>query len=354
MPDRERRQPRRRDRAPTASGPWWPGTPVVVRRHAGVAALVGATASAIAIAYLWRASQTMTVLDWALCGVMAVIAAVYLSSLVDSRTPLLVADELGVRIRLGDEWRGLPWEAIDRVTVHPRRGLLRDGRLVVTPRNLGRALEGLDGRGRRHAAANQKMYGAALAVPVGHHHPGLRRRGELADQIAALALGRAEVVEVAPESTEAVEAREGPEARQGAQAGEGAQAAEGREGTPGHRGADRDRSGRGGSRRAHPRHRHVAHPRARRPGTDRHAGPRRAPGRRHRGRRCGAGAGRPSPAAQHPRRHRHDRVAGRQGPRARRRRGPVRPGRRRRRRRRRRPPTTRTRPGRRRPPARPP
>ena len=143
------------------------GTPVVVRRHAGVAALVGATASAVAIAYLWRASQTMTVLDWALCGVMAVIAAVYLSSLVDSRTPLLVADDLGVRIRLGDEWRGLPWDAIGQVTVHPRRGRFRDGRLVFTPRSLGRALEGLDGRGRRHAAANQKMYGAALAVPVG-------------------------------------------------------------------------------------------------------------------------------------------------------------------------------------------
>ena len=107
------------------------GTPVVVRRHAGVAALVGGAASAVAIAYLWRASQTMTVLDWALFGVMSVIAAVYLVSLVDARTPLLVADDLGVRIRLGDEWRGLPWDAIGQVIVHPRKGVLRDGRLVV-------------------------------------------------------------------------------------------------------------------------------------------------------------------------------------------------------------------------------
>src|SRR5687768_4727401 len=82
--------------------------PVVVRRHAGLAALIGADASAVAIAYLWRASQTMTALDWTLCAVMAGIAAVYLASLVDSRTPLLVADNLGVRIRLGHEWRGLP------------------------------------------------------------------------------------------------------------------------------------------------------------------------------------------------------------------------------------------------------
>ncbi len=97
-------------------------TPVVVRRNAAVAALVGAAASSVAIAYLWRASQTATVLDWTLCGVMALIAGFYLASLVDSRTPLLVADDLGVRIRLGNEWRGLPWEAIGQVVVHPRKG----------------------------------------------------------------------------------------------------------------------------------------------------------------------------------------------------------------------------------------
>ena len=118
--------------------------PVVVRRHAGFAALIGAAASAVAIAYLWRASQTMTALDWTLCAVMAGIAAVYLASLVDSRTPLLVADDLGVRIRLGHEWRGLPWEAIGQVIVHPRRGPLRVGRVVVAPHSLARALDGLD------------------------------------------------------------------------------------------------------------------------------------------------------------------------------------------------------------------
>jgi cytoskeleton protein RodZ len=169
--------------------------PVVVRRHAGLAALIGAAASAVAIAYLWRASQTMTALDWTLCAVMAGIAAVYLASLVDSRTPLLVADDLGVRIRLGHEWRGLPWEAIGQVIVHPRRGPLRDGRVVVAPHSLGRALDGLDAKGRRHVSLNQKMYGAALAVPVGITTR-VSTDGErsVAEQIAALAHGRAEVV----------------------------------------------------------------------------------------------------------------------------------------------------------------
>ena len=69
-------------------------------------------------------------LDWLLCVVLGA-ARVLFRSLLDARSPLLVADELGVRVRLGSQWRGLPWEAIDRVVVKPRRGLLRDGRVVV-------------------------------------------------------------------------------------------------------------------------------------------------------------------------------------------------------------------------------
>jgi cytoskeleton protein RodZ len=182
------------------------GNPVVVRRSAGVAALVGAAASAVAIAYLWRASQSMTVLDWTLFGVMSLIAAVYLASLVDARTPLLVADDLGVRVRLGHEWRGLPWEAIGQVVVHPRRGLLRDGRLVFSPRSLARALDGLDARARRQVALNQKMYGAALAVPLGTttRVSGTGERG-VADEIAGLALGRAEVIQLDPLTLEVLE-----------------------------------------------------------------------------------------------------------------------------------------------------
>jgi len=176
------------------------GTPVLVHRHAGLAALIGASASAVAIAYLWRASQTMAPLDWALCAVMTVIAAVYLAALVDSRTPLLVADDLGVRIRLGSEWRGLPWDAIKEVVVTPRRGLLRDGRIVFSPHSIGRALDGLEGKAKRQAVLNQKMYGAALAVPVGITTR-VSTHGErsVAQEIATLSLGRVEVIELAPE-----------------------------------------------------------------------------------------------------------------------------------------------------------
>ena len=175
------------------------GTPLVVRRRAALAALIGAGASAVAIAYLWRASQTMTVMDWSLCVVMALVAGYYLTTLVDARTPLAIADDLGVRIRLGDEWRGLPWEAVREVAIHPRRGLLRDGRIVISPHSVTRAVEGLEGKPKRHAAMNQKMYGAALAVPVGVMTR-VSTNGErnVVEAIAALSLGRAEVVEIAP------------------------------------------------------------------------------------------------------------------------------------------------------------
>ena len=169
--------------------------PVEVRRNAAVSAVIGAAASAISIAYLWRAAESSAPVDWLLCLAMGAMAVVFLRSLLDSRTPLLVADEMGVRIRLGSQWRGLPWEAIDRVAVTPRRGLFHDGRMVVTLRNVQRAIEGLEGRAARHARLNQKMYGAALAVPIG-----LTTRvtgdgdADLGDRVSSLSQGRTEVV----------------------------------------------------------------------------------------------------------------------------------------------------------------
>ena len=103
--------------------------PVVeVRRNAVTSALLGAASSAVAIAYLWRAAESGQVLDWVLCVTLGLFATVFLHSLLDARTPLLVADEMGIRIRLGTTWRGLPWEAIERVVVRPRRGVSETAR----------------------------------------------------------------------------------------------------------------------------------------------------------------------------------------------------------------------------------
>ena len=91
----------------------------------------------------------------------------WLRAFVDARTPLLVADAQGVRIRLGHTWRGLPWSAVHHVEHTPRRGVLRDGRLVVVAHNEELVLDELDARGRRQAGLSRRLYGAPLAVPLG-------------------------------------------------------------------------------------------------------------------------------------------------------------------------------------------
>ncbi|WP_210651454.1 helix-turn-helix domain-containing protein [Nocardioides sp. SYSU D00065] len=138
-----------------------------VRRSAAVAAGVGLTASAVAIAYLARATQGGSALDWAFVAVMGLLGAYWLAGLVDARTPLLVADAQGIRIRLGRTWRGLPWSAVRHVEHTPRRGALRDGRLVVVPHNLELVESELTRAGRRHARVSRMLHGAPFAVPLG-------------------------------------------------------------------------------------------------------------------------------------------------------------------------------------------
>ena len=158
---------------------------IEVRRHAGVAAGVGVTASAVAIAYLGRATQGGSALDWAFVVVMGLLGAYWLASLVDARTPLLVADAQGIRLRLGRTWRGLPWTAVHHVEHTPRRGLLRDGRLVVVPHNLELIESEITGAGKRHTTISRMLHGAPLAVPLG-----LSTRVVGAGEDLTLALGR--------------------------------------------------------------------------------------------------------------------------------------------------------------------
>src|SRR4051812_50202999 len=82
------------------------GPPVVVRRNAGLAALVGAGASAIAIAYLWRATQSAAPPDRALCPGMAGGAAPLPTNPLAPPPPLLGADDPGGRSPPGDHWGG--------------------------------------------------------------------------------------------------------------------------------------------------------------------------------------------------------------------------------------------------------
>ena len=169
---------------------------VEVRRNGGLAALVGALASAVAIAYLARAASTGATLDWVLAGALGLVAVVHLHAFVDARTPLLVADPQGVRLRLGRAWRGLPWGALAAVEHTPRRGLLHDGRLVLVPHNTARVLDELDAAGRRQSALSRRLYGAPFAVPLGlsTRVPGTGE--DLTTALRQLAGGSARVVEL--------------------------------------------------------------------------------------------------------------------------------------------------------------
>ena len=140
---------------------------VEVRRNAGLAAALGAGASGLAIAYLARAIGGGGALDGALALVMGLIGGYWLLTFVDARTPLLVADAHGVRIRLGRNWRGLPWSAVRSLEHTPRRGLLRDGRLVIRAHNEEKLLAELDAAGRRRAAVATRLHGSPFALPLG-------------------------------------------------------------------------------------------------------------------------------------------------------------------------------------------
>ncbi|HET9997043.1 MAG TPA: helix-turn-helix domain-containing protein [Nocardioides sp.] len=170
---------------------------VEVRRRAGVAALVGVLAGAVATAYLARAVDTGAALDWAVCALMALVAVTHLAALLDARTPLLVADDLGVRLRLGRSWAGLTWGSLRRVQVTGRAGL-RDGRIVLVPRNAERVEAEADAGARRSLRLARRLYGAPFTVPLS-----LATRVVGTDDVEAalraLAEGRTDVTDAWPE-----------------------------------------------------------------------------------------------------------------------------------------------------------
>lgn len=175
---------------------------VEVRRSAAVAAGVGLTASAVAIAYLGRATQTGSVLDWAFVVAMGLLGAYWLVGLVDARTPLLVADAQGIRIRLGRTWRGLPWTAVHHLEHTPRQGLLRDGRLVVVPHNLELIEAELTGTGKRHTSISRLLHGAPFAVPLGLSTRVIGADGDLTTALGRVARDASQIVVLEPTASE--------------------------------------------------------------------------------------------------------------------------------------------------------
>ena len=168
---------------------------IEVRRNAGTAGLLGVAGAAIAIAYFARATQTGAVLDWVLALIMGLLGAYWLRSLVDARTPLLVADDQGLRLRLGRRWHGLPWSAVNRLEYTPRQGLLREGRISVAPHNDEVLVSELDPLARAQTALAQRLHGARYTVPLGLTTRVVGADADLATALAEVVQGRCGIEE---------------------------------------------------------------------------------------------------------------------------------------------------------------
>ena len=129
---------------------------------------------------------------------MGLLGAYWLVGLVDARTPLLVADAQGIRIRLGRTWRGLPWTAVHHVEHTPRRGLLHDGRLVVVPHNLELIEAELTGAGKRHMTSRSAPARCPVRRPLGLSTRVVGAGDDLTEALGRVARDASQVVEVEP------------------------------------------------------------------------------------------------------------------------------------------------------------
>src|SRR3954466_12459020 len=182
---------------------------LIVRRNGRVSVVMSGVSAVLAAAYFARAVTTGGALDWALCVGLAALTWAHVFSFLDSRMPLLVADSHGVRIRLGRTWRGMAWTDLEEVEYAARRRIVRDGRLVLFPRELEGELAMLGPAGRRHARLTDRLLGAPFALPLGLTTRVLGAGGDLSAALAELADGRCEVVEVVPGAAESGESVDG-------------------------------------------------------------------------------------------------------------------------------------------------
>lgn len=176
---------------------------VIIRRNGRISVALAGVSALLSAAYFARAvTEFDQILDWVLCLALAGLTWAHIFSFLDSRMPLLVADSHGVRIRLGRTWRGMAWTDLEEVEYAARRHVVRDGRLVLFPRELEGELAMLGPAGRRHARLTHRMLGAPFAMPLGLTTRVLGAGGDLSAALARLADGRCEIVEVVPGADE--------------------------------------------------------------------------------------------------------------------------------------------------------
>lgn len=159
---------------------------VEVRRNVVLSAAVGVVAAVLTGAFALRAFGDGSPLDWAAFAVLGIIMVLHLAAVADGRAPLLVADGLGVRLREGAEWQGIAWDDIECMEHLPRRLPFRDGHLLVVGESGQQLIVPL--------TLATRVVGATTTT--------------VSDELAALADGRADVVEVVADLEEDAEVLE--------------------------------------------------------------------------------------------------------------------------------------------------
>ncbi|RNL79767.1 RodZ domain-containing protein [Nocardioides marmorisolisilvae] len=162
---------------------------VSLRRNVLLSGVVGGLAMLLGLAYLIRGSSPFDVIIGLL---MVLVAGWHLPALAAARLPVVVADDQGLRLRIGYTWRGLPWSAVRQVVVEYAESPLRDGRMVVVLRDPSRLLDGLGSVAQAHLRWNELWYGAQLAFPLGMAT--VTDSTDLAADLELHAAGRTEVV----------------------------------------------------------------------------------------------------------------------------------------------------------------
>lgn len=123
-------------------------------------------AGLVAIGFAVSASGSPTgILRWIAAAGFAALAVVCARAMTVGA--MLVADEVGIRLRIRSEWIGTRWEEIEQVTVLPRRHPLDDGRIAVHLLDPGPVLGSMSAANRKVTDANRRLTGSSLAVPFG-------------------------------------------------------------------------------------------------------------------------------------------------------------------------------------------
>ncbi|MDQ4112718.1 MAG: helix-turn-helix domain-containing protein, partial [Actinomycetota bacterium] len=120
----------------------------------------------------------------------------------DSRMPLLLVDEQGVRLRFGQTWQGIPWSKIESVEHTPRpdgiERFWKDGRIGVLLHDEDEVLDELPPTARRQAMLTERLYGLPFSLPLGLSTRVLGAGDDVTEAIAIVAADGVEVVEIDP------------------------------------------------------------------------------------------------------------------------------------------------------------